>query len=275
MWIKYQIYRSDWSYKFRQGSTRSLISFGSHLDNEGVTILSMTPYLSYILVNLHWKLFEFSSIGSFLECLWHRQKVVCHISRVYISWRSPHPAESSTTSCRLFQGPQNHWMRTISHTTTCPAIHMHLICQFACIQSTFHSAKRSQSMPKVPKWRWLAPSWDVVDDRSLHQLVHSVRQTHPVSQSLSHGVWYQIKHPIRHSPSEVTHSPFSAKHCPIRHSPRHALTHPARYSQTPSHVQSAHQTLPSKTPMHTETYQSDIYSPSQTLTQSGIHSLTQ
>ena len=101
----------------------------------------MTPYPSYMLVSLRSKLFKFSSIGSFLECLRQRQKVVRHIPRVYISWRPPHPAQSSTTSCRLFQGPQNHWMRTISHTTTCPAIHMHLICQVACIQSTFHSMK--------------------------------------------------------------------------------------------------------------------------------------
>ena len=139
MWIKYQIYRSDWSRKFRQVTTRSPLSFGSDLDNKGVTIHRMTPYPSYMLVSLRSKLF--SSIGSFLECLRQRQKVVHHIPRVYISWRPPHPAESATTSCRLFQGPQNHWMRTISHTTTCPAIHMYLICQVACIQSTFHSMK--------------------------------------------------------------------------------------------------------------------------------------
>ena len=134
MWIKYQIYRSDWSRKFRQGSTRSPLSFD--LDNKGVTIHPMTPYPSYMLVSLRSELFKFSSIGSFLECLRQRQKVVRHIPRVYISWRPPHPAESSTTSCRLFQGPQNHWISTISHTTTCPAIHMHLICQVACIQSS-------------------------------------------------------------------------------------------------------------------------------------------
>ena len=133
MWIKYQIHRSDWSRKFRQGSTCSLISLGSHLDNKYVTIYSMAPYPSYMPVSLLSKLFEFSLIGSFLGCLWQLQKVFRHIPRVYISWRPPHPAESSTTSCRLFQGPQNDWMRTISHTTTCPAIHMHLICQFACI----------------------------------------------------------------------------------------------------------------------------------------------
>ena len=38
-------------------------------------------------------------------------------------------------------GPQIDWMRTISHTTTCPAIHMHLICQFARIYSTFYNVK--------------------------------------------------------------------------------------------------------------------------------------
>ena len=80
-------------------------------------------------------------ISSFLECLWQLQKVVRHIPRVYIPRRPPHPAESSTTSYRLFQGPQNHWMGIISHTTTCPAIPTHLICQFACIQATFHSMK--------------------------------------------------------------------------------------------------------------------------------------
>ena len=133
MWIKYQIHRSDWSRKFRQGSTCSLISFGSHLDNTYVTIHSMTPYPSYMPVSLLSKLFEFSLIGSFLGCLWQLRKVVRHIPRVYISWRPPHPAESSTTSCRLFQGPQNDWMCTISHTRTCPAAHMHIICQFACI----------------------------------------------------------------------------------------------------------------------------------------------
>ena len=141
MWTKYQIHRSDWSRKLIKGSTCCVISFGSHSDNKDATIQSMTPYPSYMLISLRSKLFEFSLFGSFLMCLRQRQKVVRHIPSVNISWRPPHPAESSTTSCRLFQGPQNHWMRTISHTTTSPAIHMHLICQFACIQSTFHSVK--------------------------------------------------------------------------------------------------------------------------------------
>ena len=79
MWIKYQIHRSDWSRKFRQGSTCSLISFGSHLDNKYVTIHSMTPYPSYMPVSLLSKLFEFSLIGSFLGCLWQLRKVVRHI----------------------------------------------------------------------------------------------------------------------------------------------------------------------------------------------------
>ena len=174
MWIRYQIHLSDWSRKFRQGSTRnvSLISFNSHLDNKDVTLHSLPPYPSYMLVSLLSKLFEFSLTGSFLECLRQRQKVVLHIPRVYISWRPPHPTESSTTSCRLFQGPQNNWMGTISHTTTCLAIPTHLICQFACIQSTFSQHESSQSTHKVAKRRRLAPSWDVVDDRLPHQLVH-------------------------------------------------------------------------------------------------------
>ena len=136
---------SDTSFRFpispKKHSQSHNLCFGSHLDNKGVTIHSMTPYPSYMLVSLRSKLSEFSLIGSFLECLRQRQKVVRHIPRVYISWRPPHPAESSTTSCRLFQGPQNIWMGTISHTSTCPAIHTHLICQFACIQSTFHRVK--------------------------------------------------------------------------------------------------------------------------------------
>ena len=129
MWIKYQIHRSDWSGKFRQGSTCSLISLDfSHFDNKYATIHSMTPYPSYMPVSLLSKLFEFSLIGGFLGCLWQLQKVVRHIPRVYISWRPPHPAESSTTSCRLFRGPQNDWMRTISHTTTCSGAD-NCICQ--------------------------------------------------------------------------------------------------------------------------------------------------
>ena len=136
---------SDTSFRFsispKKHSQSHNLCFGSRLDNKGVTIHSMTPYPSYMLVSLRSKLSEFSLIGSFLECLRQWQKVVRHIPRVYISWRPPHPAESSTTSCRLFQGHQNHWMDTISYTSTCPAIHMHLICQFACIQSTFHSVK--------------------------------------------------------------------------------------------------------------------------------------
>ena len=175
---------SDTSLRFpispKKRSQSHNLCFGSHLDNKGVTIHSMTPYPSYMLVSLRSKLSAFSLIGSFLECSRQRQKVVRHIPRVYISWRPPHPAESSTISFQLFQGPQNHWMGTISYTSTCPAIHMHLICQFACIQSTFHSVW-SQSTHKVPKRRRLAPSWDVVDDRPPHQLVHgesySVRKT--------------------------------------------------------------------------------------------------
>ena len=67
MWIKYQIHLSDWSRKFRQGSTRnvSLISFDSHLDNKDVTLHSLPPYPSYMLVSLRSKLFEFSLTGSF------------------------------------------------------------------------------------------------------------------------------------------------------------------------------------------------------------------
>ena len=143
------------------------------MDNKGVTIHSMTPYPSYMLVSLRSKLSEFSLIGSCLECLHERQKVVRHIPPVYISWRPPHPAESSTTSCRLFQGPQNHWMGTISHTSTCPcsytyapnlSVRMHKI--------NISQRKMSQSTHKVLKRRRLAPSWDVVDDRPPHQLVH-------------------------------------------------------------------------------------------------------
>ena len=64
-------------------------------------------------------------------------------------------------------------MCTIYHTTTYPAIRMHQICQFACIQSTFSKRERSHSAThKVPKRRRLAPSWDVVGDRPPHQLVH-------------------------------------------------------------------------------------------------------
>ena len=167
---------SDTSFWFpispKKHSQSHNLCFGSHLDNKGVTIHSMTPYPSYMLVSLRSKLSEFSLIGSFLGCLRQRQKVVRHIPRVYISWRPPHPAESSTTSCRLFQGAQNHWMGIISHTSTCPAIHMHLICQFACIQSTFHSVKGHNRRIQVPKRRRLTPSWDVVDDRHPHQLVH-------------------------------------------------------------------------------------------------------
>ena len=130
----------------------------------------MTPYPSYMLVSLRSELFKFSSIGSFLECLRQRQKVVRHIPSVYISWRPPHPAESSTTSCRLFQGPQNHWMRTISHTTTCPAIHMHLIRQVACIQSSMKGHNRRIKSQAATARAILAG--DVVDDRPPHQLVH-------------------------------------------------------------------------------------------------------
>ena len=54
----------DRSRKFRKGTTRSLISFGSHLDNKDVPIHSMTPYPSYMPVSLLSKLFDFSLIGS-------------------------------------------------------------------------------------------------------------------------------------------------------------------------------------------------------------------
>ena len=93
------------------------------------------------------------------------QKVVRHNPRVYISWRPPHPAESSTTSCRLFQGPQNDWMRTISHTTACPAIHMHQICQFACIYSPFYSVKghnRTIKSRSGDRSRHLGMWWTIV-----------------------------------------------------------------------------------------------------------------
>ena len=95
-----------WSCKFRHGSTCSLISLSSHLDNKYVTIHSMTPYPSYMPVSLLSKLFEFPLIGSFLGCLWQLQKVVRHILRVYISWSPPHPADyfkvPRMTGCALF-----------------------------------------------------------------------------------------------------------------------------------------------------------------------------
>ena len=147
------------------GYTCSLISFSSHLDNKDATKHSMTPYPTYTLVSLHSKLFDFSLIGSFLRCLWQRQKVVSHIPHVYISWRPPHPAKSSTTSCRLFQGSQNDWIHTISHTATCAAIHMHLICQFACIQSKVHSVKghnRRQKSRSGDDSRHLGMWWTIV-----------------------------------------------------------------------------------------------------------------
>ena len=108
----------------------------------------MTPYPPWMPLSLLSKLFEFSLIGSFLRCFWQLQKVVRHIPRVYISWRPPHPAESSTTSCRIFQGPQNDQMLTISYITTCPAIHTHLIIQFACKQPTFHCVKGNNRATK-------------------------------------------------------------------------------------------------------------------------------
>ena len=160
MWIKYEIHRSDWSRKFH-----SLISLGFHLDNTYVTIHSMTPYPPCMPLSLLSKLFEFSLIGSFLGCFWQLQKVVRHIPRVYISWRPPHPAESSTTSCRIFQGPQNDWMRTISYITTCPAIPTHLIIQFACKQPTFHCMKghnRTTKSRSGDSSRHLGMWWTIV-----------------------------------------------------------------------------------------------------------------
>ena len=128
-----------------------------------------------MLVSLRSKLFEFSLIYSFLGCLRQRQKVVRHI-RVFTNCL--HSMASSTSRgvvhhiLPIFQGLQNHWMCTISHTTTCPAIHMHLICQFACIQSTFHSVKGHSRRIKSQSGDGPRQSWDVVDDRPPHQLVH-------------------------------------------------------------------------------------------------------
>ena len=124
--------------------------------------------------------------------------------------RPPHPTclhfMASTTSRRvvchilpIISRSQKHWMCTIYHTTTCPAIHMHLICQFTCIQSIFHSLKSQnrriksrsgdlgsggRSSPKSvgPRCGWLEPSFigkifhtDAVGDYSI--IHHYVSET--------------------------------------------------------------------------------------------------
>ena len=97
--------------------------------------------------------------------------------------RLPHPKLSSTTSCvplalssstsqRNFVIDDTDWMGIIFHKYNTPSYSYALYKSVRMQTITISLRERSQSNHKVPKRRRLSPSWDVVDDRPPHQLVH-------------------------------------------------------------------------------------------------------
>ena len=95
------------------------------------------------------------------------QIIVHHIMRASRVCRPPHPNGILSSTI------QTGWA-LFSINTTLTAIHMHLSPYKSVRMQIIDISKRerSQSTHKVPKRRRLAPSWDAVDDRPPHQLVH-------------------------------------------------------------------------------------------------------
>ena len=91
------------------------------------------------------------------------QIVVHHIMRATRVCRPPHPNGILSSTM------QTGWALFSINTTPYKSVRMQTI--------NISERKRSQSTHKVPKRRRLAPSWDVVDDRPPHQLVHGERIT--------------------------------------------------------------------------------------------------
>ena len=114
--------------------------------------------------------------------------------------RLPHPKVSSTTSCvppalvvlHITTGFCHRRYRVNWHYFHEYNTH---ICSYAPYKSVrmqtinFWKRVRSQSTHKVPKRRRLAPSWDVVDDRPPHQLVHGGFQTDFCDWWSRHLLW--------------------------------------------------------------------------------------
>ena len=89
-----------------------------------------------------------------------------------------HPRLSSSTSQRNFVIDDTDWMGIIFHRYN---KHSYSYAPYKSVRMqtiNISNRERSQSTHKVPKRRRLAPSWDVVDDRPPHQLVHGVSGAH-------------------------------------------------------------------------------------------------
>ena len=133
----------------------------------------MTPYPSYMLVSLLSKLFDFSLIGSRFS----------GVLAATAKSRPPHPAYLHFMASTTSRGVVHHILPIISGSpesldahylsyNSMPSysyapnlsVHMHTINN--------SQRERSQSTHKVSKRRRIAPSWDVVDERPPHQLVH-------------------------------------------------------------------------------------------------------
>ena len=116
--------------------------------------------------------------------------------------RLPHPKLSSTTSCvplalssstsqRNFVIDDTDWMGIIFHKYNTPSYSYALYKSVRMQTTNISLRERSQSSHKVPKRRRLAPSWDVVDDRHPHQLVHGDFGTPEVNFWVrSFKMWY-------------------------------------------------------------------------------------
>ena len=128
------------------------------------------------------------------------QIIVHHIMRATRVCRPPHPNGFLSSTI------QTGWA-LFSINTTPPAIHKSVRMQTINISQR----ESSQSNRKVPKRRRLAPSWDVVDDRPPHQLVHGV-----------YGITNQS---LTVCSQEITHIPRNVKTLSHQYNYRHLTVH--------------------------------------------------
>ena len=108
------------------------------------------------------------------DYIYSRTNVVSHIPNYRPPHHTCHSGLSSSTSQRNFIIDDTDWMgiNFLKYNT-----HSYSYAPYKSVRmQTINISKRasSQSTHKVPKRRRLAPSWDVVDDRTPHQLVHGV-----------------------------------------------------------------------------------------------------
>ena len=126
----------------------------------------------------HEKFTDRRSKHALYDWIYSRTNVVSHIPNYRPPHHACHSRLSSSTFQRNFVIDDTDWMGIIFHRYS---THSYSYAPYKSFRmQTINIAKRasSQSTHKVPKRRRLAPSWDVADDRTPHQLVHGDMHGH-------------------------------------------------------------------------------------------------